>query len=227
MVARGLKPAATIERPASGTEVLSFRKPALGKGRLESLDERGMAVDGNDGAAREFGQVQRLSADAATQVPHRRRRRQTAAQTEGSCGTCPVARTLPGQGFDDLEEDLPETRCEFVPASCSPLMISPSSSPRVPETAVRENDHPSDHEAGEEPPWIVRGTEQPRPVNARHAPRRLIRSTRGSVRITSTSPAPDGSPVGSHTLYWALFGSTDSGTSPMVKRPSSSENPLP
>lgn len=78
-----------------------------------------MAVDGHDRPRREFDEVKRLPADSTTQIEDRRRRWQVVTETDGPCRAGTIARTLPGQGFVDLEEDLPEAWRGFVHATCA------------------------------------------------------------------------------------------------------------
>ena len=90
------------------------RKPALRDGRLQPFDARCMAVNRHDGTRREFDELEGLPADSAPQVEDRRGLWKFTAKTKGPCGASTVTGALPGKGFVDLEEDLPETRARLV-----------------------------------------------------------------------------------------------------------------
>ena len=51
----------------------TLREIVLGNRRFEPLDARSMAVQSNDGPGGEIGQMERLSANTASEVQHRRR----------------------------------------------------------------------------------------------------------------------------------------------------------
>jgi hypothetical protein len=69
-----------------------------------------MPVNRHDGSRSEFSEVKGLSAGSTAHIKDCRRRRQISAQAEGFGSARTVARPLPGQGFENLEEYLPETR---------------------------------------------------------------------------------------------------------------------
>jgi len=102
--------------PDEGTG--TSRQPAPHDGRPQPFDARRMGVDGYDRTRGEFGELQSLSSDTAPQVEDRRASREFAAQRQGAGGAGAVAGPLPGQVLVDLEEDLPETRSEWVHAAC-------------------------------------------------------------------------------------------------------------
>ncbi len=84
-------------------------EPPLGDRRAQPLDARRVVVQRRDQrAGQQLREVERLPADAAAEVEHDRRLRPLRALAERLLGSGAVARTLPGQILEDLEEHLPE-----------------------------------------------------------------------------------------------------------------------